>query len=69
MTDRQRTTPTLPLMARVLLRLRTPRRLHEWMAGDLEETYHDKAARQGVRAARMETGSVEGSGLHIELLR
>ena len=39
-------------MARVLLRLRTPRRLHEWMAGDLEETYYDKAARQGVRAAR-----------------
>jgi predicted permease len=36
----------------MLLRLRTPRRLHEWMAGDLEEAYHAKAARQGVRAAR-----------------
>ena len=52
MTDRRRDTPAPPLWARVLLRLRTPRRLHEWMAGDLEEAYHDRAAREGVQTAR-----------------
>jgi hypothetical protein len=35
-----------------LFRLRTPRRLHEWMAGDLEEAYHDRAVREGVRSAK-----------------
>ena len=52
MADRLATIAAPPLLARVLLRLRTPRRLHEWMAGDLEESYHDRAAREGVRAAR-----------------
>ena len=51
MADRRRPSPA-SAVARVLLRLRTPRRLHEWMAGDLEEAYHDRAAREGVRAAR-----------------
>ena len=52
MPDRLRPVAAPPLLARVLLRLRTPRRLHEWMAGDLEEAYHDRAAREGLRAAR-----------------
>ena len=52
MTDRLRPSPRLRCLRALLLRLRTPRRLHEWMAGDLEEAYHDRAAREGVRAAR-----------------
>ena len=52
MEDRLRPVAAPPRLARVLLRLRTPRRLHEWMAGDLEEAYHHRVARQGVRAAR-----------------
>jgi predicted permease len=52
MSDRERTPPSPPLLARLVVRLCTPARLHEWIAGDLEETYHAIAAREGLRAAR-----------------
>ena len=37
MSDRLRPVASPPPLARILLRLRTPSRPHEWMAGDLEE--------------------------------
>lgn len=52
MSDRLRPVASPPPLARILLRLRTPSRPHEWMAGDLEEAYHDRAAREGVQTAR-----------------
>ncbi|WP_419708941.1 DUF4892 domain-containing protein [Pseudomonas sp. NFX224] len=39
------------------------------ISGPNAEAWRQALIDQGVRAARMETGSVEGSGLHIELLR
>ena len=39
------------------------------LSGPKAEAWRQALIEQGVRAARMETGSVEGSGLHIELLR
>ena len=39
------------------------------ISGKNAEAWRQALVGQGVRAARMETGSVEGSGLHIELLR
>lgn len=39
------------------------------LSGPNAEAWRQALMEQGVRAARMETGSVEGSGLHIELLR
>ncbi len=39
------------------------------VSGPNAETWRQALMGQGVRAARMETGSVEGSGLRIELLR
>jgi hypothetical protein len=39
------------------------------VSGANAEAWRQALIVQGVRAARMETGSVEGSGLHIELLR
>ncbi|MGE8151034.1 DUF4892 domain-containing protein [Pseudomonas vancouverensis] len=39
------------------------------VSGANAEAWRQALIDQGVRAARMETGSVEGSGLHIELLR
>jgi macrolide transport system ATP-binding/permease protein len=50
--DREREIPPPPGWARLVLWARTPRRLHEFLAGDLEESYRDLAAREGVRAAR-----------------
>jgi hypothetical protein len=39
------------------------------ISGANAEAWRQALIGQGVRAARMETGSAEGSGLHIELLR
>jgi hypothetical protein len=39
------------------------------VSGPNAEAWRQALIVQGVRAARLETGSVEGSGLHIELLR
>ena len=39
------------------------------LAGPNAEAWRQALIDQGVRTARLETGSVEGSGLHIELLR
>ena len=39
------------------------------VSGPKAEAWRQALIGQGVRTARMETGSVEGSGLHIELLR
>ena len=39
------------------------------VSGPNAEAWRQALIGQGVRAARLETGSVEGSGLHIELLR
>jgi hypothetical protein len=39
------------------------------ISGPKAEAWRQALVEQGVRAARMEAGSVEGSGLHIELLR
>ncbi|WP_433736667.1 DUF4892 domain-containing protein [Pseudomonas putida] len=39
------------------------------VSGPNAEAWRQALIDQGVRAARMETGSVEGSGLHIQLLR
>jgi hypothetical protein len=39
------------------------------ISGANAEAWRQALIAQGVRAARMETGSAEGSGLHIELLR
>jgi len=39
------------------------------VSGPNAETWRQALIGQGVRAARMETGNVEGSGLHFELLR
>ena len=39
------------------------------VSGAKAEAWRQALIGQGVRTARMETGSVEGSGLHIELLR
>ena len=39
------------------------------LSGPNAEAWRQALIGQGVRAARLETGSVEGSGLHIELLR
>jgi hypothetical protein len=39
------------------------------ISGANAEAWRQALITQGVRAARMETGSTEGSGLHIELLR
>ena len=39
------------------------------ISGANAEAWRQALITQGVRTARMETGSVEGSGLHIELLR
>lgn len=39
------------------------------LTGTKAEAWRQALIAQGVRAARMETGSVEGTGLHIELLR
>ncbi|MCP1497380.1 hypothetical protein J2Y86_002087 [Pseudomonas migulae] len=39
------------------------------VSGPNAEAWRQALMNQGVRSARMETGSVEGSGLHIELLR
>lgn len=39
------------------------------LSGPNAEAWRQALIDQGVRAARMETGSVEGSGLHIQLLR
>ncbi|WP_449106094.1 DUF4892 domain-containing protein [Pseudomonas mohnii] len=39
------------------------------LSGSKAEAWRQALIEQGVRAARMEAGSVEGSGLHIELLR
>ena len=39
------------------------------VSGPNAEAWRQALLKQGVRAARMETGSNEGSGLHIELLR
>ena len=52
MADRRRQGARPPRGARFLLRLCTPRRRHEWLAGDQEEGFHDVAARRGLRAAR-----------------
>ncbi|WP_458238425.1 DUF4892 domain-containing protein, partial [Pseudomonas sp. P5_A2_2] len=39
------------------------------ISGANAEAWRQALIGQGVRAARLETGSAEGSGLHIELLR
>lgn len=39
------------------------------VSGAKAEAWRQALIAQGVRAARMETGSVDGSGLHVELLR
>ncbi|MDD0996322.1 DUF4892 domain-containing protein [Pseudomonas sp. TNT2022 ID1044] len=39
------------------------------VSGPTAEAWRQALIGQGVRAARLETGSVEGSGLHIQLLR
>ncbi|MBM6445876.1 DUF4892 domain-containing protein [Pseudomonas mohnii] len=39
------------------------------LSGPKAEAWRQALIEQGVRAARMEAGSVEGSGLHVELLR
>jgi hypothetical protein len=39
------------------------------VSGAKAEAWRQALIQQGVRAARLETGNVEGSGLHIELLR
>ena len=52
MADTSRPHPRPPRLARMLLRLRTPRRLHEWMAGDLQEAFLGRCDRDGHRAAR-----------------
>ncbi|MHC8365842.1 DUF4892 domain-containing protein [Pseudomonas sp. ZT5P21] len=39
------------------------------VSGPNAEAWRQALMNQGVRSARMETGSAEGSGLHIELLR
>jgi hypothetical protein len=39
------------------------------ISGPKAQAWRQALIEQGVRAARMEAGSVEGSGLHIELLR
>jgi hypothetical protein len=39
------------------------------ISGANAEAWRQALITQGVRAARMEAGSAEGSGLHIELLR
>ena len=39
------------------------------VSGAKAEAWREALITQGVRAARMEAGNVEGSGLHIELLR
>jgi len=39
------------------------------ISGPSAEAWRQALISQGVRAARMETGSLEGTGLHIELLR
>jgi hypothetical protein len=39
------------------------------ISGPAAEAWRQALIAQGVRAARLETGSVEGSGLHIQLLR
>ena len=39
------------------------------ISGPSAEAWRQALISQGVRAARMETGSIEGTGLHIELLR
>lgn len=39
------------------------------VSGKNAEAWRQALMTQGVRAARMETGSVDGSGLHVELLR
>jgi hypothetical protein len=39
------------------------------VSGANAEAWRQALIQQGVRAARLETGNVEGSGLHIELLR
>ena len=39
------------------------------VSGANAEAWRQSLISQGVRAARMETGNVEGSGLHFELLR
>ncbi|PTT66046.1 DUF4892 domain-containing protein, partial [Pseudomonas sp. HMWF007] len=39
------------------------------VSGPKAEAWRQALINQGVRAARMETGSVDGAGLRIELLR
>ncbi len=39
------------------------------VSGPNAEAWRQALIGQGVRSARMETGNVEGSGLHFELLR
>ncbi|WP_137805352.1 DUF4892 domain-containing protein [Pseudomonas sp. G(2018)] len=39
------------------------------VSGPTAEAWRQALIDQGVRAARLETGSIEGSGLHIQLLR
>jgi hypothetical protein len=39
------------------------------VSGPNAEAWRQSLIEQGVRAARMETGGVEGSGLHIKLRR
>jgi hypothetical protein len=39
------------------------------VSGPNAEAWRQSLIDQGVRAARMETGAIEGSGLHLKLLR
>ena len=50
--DRRRRVPPPPAIARMAVWLATPRRLHEFVAGDLDEGYHGRVERDGLRAAR-----------------